>query len=252
MAALPLYLTLPRGAAGVSPAERGRLPMSPAGDDGFKEWKIDNQNATILRAKSWRTGDSKRKGISRFADSDCGLLAKIQNREMAIMTEEEFWALIQRSLDGAAGDRGVQYEIMAGELRRLSAEQLEAFGRIHEEQRQRAYTWELWGAVYIIGKGCSDDEFWSFLDWLITKGREWFERAAANPDDLADYPGTLPDPAWEREGFLPMVSEIYLEKFGFIPEVGDYEGFGFPSGERWEQDEETLRSRWPQVFQKYG
>src|SRR5579862_5998500 len=120
---------------------------------------------------------------------------------MRRMNEDEFWAIIQRSLDAGTADRREQNEILASELRTLSAEQLESFGQIHEQQRQRAYTWDLWGAVYIIGGGCSDDEFWWFLGWLITRGREWFERVSNNPEDLADYPDKLPDPGWGLEDF---------------------------------------------------
>jgi hypothetical protein len=41
---------------------------------------------------------------------------------------------------------------------------------------------------YLIGGGCSDDGFIDFRAGLIAQGRDWYERAAASPDDLADHP----------------------------------------------------------------
>ena len=45
-----------------------------------------------------------------------------------------------------------------------------AFG--HEVQR--AYTWDLWGAAYVVHGGASDDGFVYFRHWLISKGRRVF------------------------------------------------------------------------------
>ncbi|MFE6038244.1 DUF4240 domain-containing protein [Streptomyces sp. NPDC056452] len=39
-----------------------------------------------------------------------------------------------------------------------------------------------------MGGGCSDDSFTDFRAGLIGLGREWYERAAACPDVLAEHP----------------------------------------------------------------
>lgn len=50
------------------------------------------------------------------------------------------------------------------------------------------YRWDVWAAAYLIGGGCSDDSFMDFRAGLIGLGREWYARAAACPDVLAEHP----------------------------------------------------------------
>jgi hypothetical protein len=51
-----------------------------------------------------------------------------------------------------------------------------------------SYRVDLWGAAYQLNGGCSDDGFEYFRGWLLTQGREVFERVVADPDALADLP----------------------------------------------------------------
>ncbi|MFC8453561.1 DUF4240 domain-containing protein [Kitasatospora sp. NPDC057223] len=51
-----------------------------------------------------------------------------------------------------------------------------------------SYRAPLWGAAYVINGGCSDDGFDYFRGWLITQGRETFERVITDPDALAALP----------------------------------------------------------------
>ena len=46
-------------------------------------------------------------------------------------------------------------ELLEAELRRLPLDELRSFRRHFDECEDRAYTWELWAAAYIIGGGCS-------------------------------------------------------------------------------------------------
>ena len=51
-------------------------------------------------------------------------------------------------------------------------------------------TYATGGAAYQIMDGlCSGDGFWYFQPRLIGQGREWYEHAARDPDNLADVPG---------------------------------------------------------------
>lgn len=53
------------------------------------------------------------------------------------------------------------------------------------------YRWDVWAAAYLIGGGCSDDGFIDFRAGLIAQGRDWYERAADSPDNLADHPAVV-------------------------------------------------------------
>jgi len=58
-----------------------------------------------------------------------------------------------------------------------------------DELRDRADTYRLWGAAWLICGGlCDDDGFWAFQAWLIGQGRDVYEAVAADPDALADVP----------------------------------------------------------------
>jgi len=59
-----------------------------------------------------------------------------------------------------------------------------SFHRHFDEREDRAYTWELWAAAYIVGGGCSDDAFSDFRATLISMGRQTFERVIADPQSL--------------------------------------------------------------------
>src|SRR4051794_21921445 len=104
------------------------------------------------------------------------------------MTKDQFWQIIQRSLDGSGGDLDEQADLLSGELRKMPPDEIASFDQYIDECRRESYSRDLWGAAYIIAGGCSDDGFEYFRRWLISRGQEWFEKAMKNPDDLADYP----------------------------------------------------------------
>ena len=76
-----------------------------------------------------------------------------------------------------------------------------------------AYTWDLWGAAYLINGGCSDDGFAYFRSWLISRGRAAYEEAVRDPDSLAD----LVDPDrddYEFEDLWGLALVVYEERTG--------------------------------------
>ncbi len=166
------------------------------------------------------------------------------------MTEERFWEIIQRSFDKCGGDLDEQEAALADELRPLSPEEIQAFNKIFEEQRKRAFTSGLWGAAYIINGGCSDDGFWYFLSWLISRGKVCFEKAVDDPDSLAEYPEHLEDGDAEFETFAYVACKIHETNAGEMPSNGVT--IGEPAGPDWEEDDdEGFKKRWPKLYQKY-
>src|SRR5688572_10742276 len=117
------------------------------------------------------------------------------------MTKDQFWQIIQRSLDGSGGNIDEQADALKEELSKLSLEEIVFFDQHVEACLREAYSRDLWGAAYIIAGGCSDDGFEYFRRWLISRGQEWFEKAMKDSDDLADYPQKLSDSDVEFEEF---------------------------------------------------
>lgn len=77
----------------------------------------------------------------------------------------------------------------------------------------------LWAAAYLINGGCSDDGFDYFRGWLITQGREVFDRAVADPDSLAGLPAvraacTGAGPDLDGEATLAIAWDAHLTATG--------------------------------------
>ncbi|WP_018685885.1 DUF4240 domain-containing protein [Actinokineospora enzanensis] len=104
------------------------------------------------------------------------------------MTDEAFWQLLGRTLE-QPGDRDERAEWLTEELTRLPVAQITDFASRLSAVRLRADTWTMWGAARLIHEGwCTPETFWSFQLWLLTLGRETYDRVIAEPDALADVP----------------------------------------------------------------
>ncbi|NJP51412.1 DUF4240 domain-containing protein [Streptomyces sp. SBST2-5] len=103
------------------------------------------------------------------------------------MDEAQFWELIDAAREDSGGDPEEQADLLVERLVQLDPESVLDFARHFESRYHRAYTWDLWGAAWVLLDGASDDAFDSFRCWLIGQGREVFEGALHDdPDELAE------------------------------------------------------------------
>src|SRR5687767_9627969 len=100
------------------------------------------------------------------------------------MTDAEFWGLIDTSRERARGDRNRQEAILKRLLRKCSADDVAEFEVRYGNLIRKAYNWDLWGAAYIIDGGCSNDGFWDFRSWLVSRGKKVYRAALRNPESL--------------------------------------------------------------------
>jgi hypothetical protein len=100
------------------------------------------------------------------------------------MDTEAFWRVLDAAKDS---DKPLDVAV-ADRLSALPAEEILAFEHRFSRLRSAVYRWDVWAAAYLIGGGCSDDRFSDFTAGLVALGREWYERAAACPDALAEHP----------------------------------------------------------------
>jgi len=183
--------------------------------------------------------------------------------EAAFMDENRFWSLLDASLLGQPSQDGQEAKL-ADALRTLRADEIVAFEGLFARQLQKSYSWDLWGAAYIIHGGASDDGFEYFRRWLISRGRTVFESAVRDPDSLATLiPATQRDPV-EFESFSYVAADVWKSKTGIDPITapGDVGFFsvediialipGEPSGEPFEEDPDYLAKRWPKLWQRFG
>lgn len=107
----------------------------------------------------------------------------------------EFWAIIDAARLTATSQPGDPCEAavtaLTDRLATTSNQTILEYQECFEELHGAIYRWDVWAAAYLIGGGCSDDSFMDFRAGLIIQGRDWYERAAAAPDSLADHPDVI-------------------------------------------------------------
>jgi len=167
--------------------------------------------------------------------------------DVAFMTQVQFWNILEKVHQKSGTDIEKRFAVMEAELGKLSLKEVRSFETHFNRCVHRAYTWDLWGAAYVIGGGCSDDGFWDFRSTLITCGRKVFERALKHPDSLADLPFELGD-SLQVEG-LQYISGNVAKRLG-----GDVPGPSTPhpkrpKGKNW--DEGDLPNLYPRLTKMY-
>lgn len=168
---------------------------------------------------------------------------------------DRFWEIIERTRLHD-GDQERQMAALAAELSSLTAAEIEAFGGVFDRLLIESYSWDLWGAAHVIMGGASDDGFEYFRIWLISRGREVFEAARANPDELAVLiPGDF-DEAAEFELLAYVAADAWAEKTGDdptnMPRPAHPTYADEPAGEPFEESSDDLANRYPRLWARFS
>ncbi|WP_405462398.1 DUF4240 domain-containing protein [Streptomyces sp. NBC_00101] len=172
-----------------------------------------------------------------------------------VMDETEFWELIDSTREAAGGDPEEHAELLVERLVRLDPETVLDFARHFEARYHRAYRWDLWGAAALLLGGAGEDAFDDFRCWLIGRGREVFEGALHDPDDLAGLLDDFDDEDdgdGEELGFA--ADEAYEQLTGVVsPDLGLPPRTREPAGEPFPvDDDEVLAARFPALWERFG
>jgi hypothetical protein len=163
------------------------------------------------------------------------------------MDTEKFWSIVHDCHDASDDDMDRKDQLIKAAIGQLSAEDAEAFYIIFNQMMDAAYAWDLWGAAYLINRGCGDDAFADFRASLISRGDDAYKRAIANPDSLADE-DISPD-AWFHEGFEYAVTEGVKAALGVRPKRATPLPAS-PAGKTW--TETTVRNDFPNLARKWA
>lgn len=179
---------------------------------------------------------------------------------MRRMDTEAYWQLVDeartRARKGAetAPDANDVADSLRAVLVERGTEAAREADAAYDELVATVHGPRLWGAAYLIGGGCSDDGFDYFLGWLVAQGREVFERAAQDPDSLADVVDE--DTVAECEDMLAAAWDAYEELTGEefpeddeADEDEDDDADDEPAAEPfWDFDDEAeMRTRYPRL-----
>ena len=172
------------------------------------------------------------------------------------MPQTPFWSIIDRSSQ-LQTDPVIQIDALKRNLMALPEEDIVAFEHSLKQEMARAYTWDLWGAAYLINGGASDDGFAYFRLWLISKGSDLFEVTLRDPDVLAAASVTPgPDGVYELEELMYVTGEAWAEKTG-----SDYARFPAhdsapvsiaPLKDDFDFTDEELSKRYPKLWERFG
>jgi hypothetical protein len=168
----------------------------------------------------------------------------------AAMDEAVFWQLIADTRAASGNDTGRQSQLLEERLSRLPAQQIADFARIRHRLDQRAYSWEIWGAAYVIDDGCSDDCFRDFRAYLISLGRGPYDAALRDPDSLAPVVKDAEQGNWENaDNVAPDAYQSVTDED--IP-TGDSDLSGNPRGKPWDdKDQDALVQRYPALAARF-
>ncbi|WP_051951664.1 DUF4240 domain-containing protein [Flavobacterium sp. ASV13] len=167
-----------------------------------------------------------------------------------LMEEELFWKIIQKTKDSSGGNFEEQQEELANELRKLTADELILFGNSFRNFRGEANTWELWGAIYIIHGGCSDDSFNDFREWVIAQGKDFYYKITANPELLVETETHLIEEFdWEGFGYLPGIvfEELTGQEMPYL-----FQEKHNTTGNEWDEKGDDLQKLFPKLYAKYS
>jgi hypothetical protein len=173
------------------------------------------------------------------------------------MTESNFWKLINDVQGEGPHETADQ---LTKALAEMPIQSILDFGHHWDNLHDRAYSWPLWGAAYLIQGGCSDDGFIDFRSWLILQGEKVYSDALGDPDSLANvkfdpdqadcecYPGPEAYDAKIEKAKVQLDYYTALE-MAYPGRVAPQA----PSGEEWDFDDMAeMKKRFPLLCNKFG
>lgn len=166
------------------------------------------------------------------------------------MDETEFWSIIDESRN-RENNQTKQYEKLKLILKNYSPDDIVSFDLIFTQKSNDLYNWDLWAIAYIINKGCSDDSFTDFRNWIISRGKDFFKKALIHPKKLGEIINIGEDIFFEEIYYV--AGYLYEEKTGedLINFIDRYPKFpDEPEGEYWEEDD--LEKLYPELCKKFS
>ena len=165
------------------------------------------------------------------------------------MNETTFWTLIDKSREESSKE--AQCEYLRERLRGLGTKEVTSFQALLDEAVDRAFTWDLFAALFIISKKESPEDFLDFRSWLVSKGSKRYRKAIENADSLKEI---TPN---GHECFFPELLYVAFEVWTELTGKGidEYPDSGSsqppePFGEEWKH--EGLKDRLPGLYSHYS
>ncbi len=174
-----------------------------------------------------------------------------------MLDENLYWQIVEKSLQNTS-NQDDQERFLIQEISKLSPKEMIGFRLRTDKLLYDTYNSEMWCAGYIMNGGCSDDGFAYFRNWVISRGKDVFQKAMENPDSLiSEYNEEVDE--YEFENFWYVALEAFENKTGaelydyidddnITTKESQYPEFDFT----WkEEDAESMKKICPQLFAKW-
>jgi hypothetical protein len=166
------------------------------------------------------------------------------------MNESAFWGLMENTRADADNDTGRQSGLLEERLSKLPPRQIVRFQQIRKQMDERLYTWDVWGAAYVIDDGCSDDCFRDFRAYLISLGPRAYSTALRNPDSLAPMVQDAEQGDWENAD--DVAPDAYQSRTGNDFPYDSEDLSGNPRGQSWNgESQQALAQRYPALAARF-
>ncbi|WP_418262920.1 DUF4240 domain-containing protein [Flavobacterium faecale] len=127
-----------------------------------------------------------------------------------MLDEELYWSIIDNMIKENLSQED-QEIFITNQLEQLTPKEIIGFRLRTDKLLFDSYTSDLWCAAYIMNGGSTDGGFDYFRCWIISKGKEAYYNAKANPDSLINLVNTAQD-SYEFEGFWFVAMNAFLNK----------------------------------------
>ncbi|WHT40541.1 DUF4240 domain-containing protein [Myroides sp. mNGS23_01] len=175
-----------------------------------------------------------------------------------MLDETQFWTIVETSLQHSnSQDEQEAYLIQA--LEKLTSKEIIGFRLRTDKLLYDTYDSAMWCAGYLMNGGCSDDGFEYFRNWVISRGKEVYEQAKANPDTLISQKDKAEDDLFDFESFWYVALEAfenqtgeelydYIDEDNFDTNEGNYPSFEFD----WSDEEPaSMQKLCPKLYEHF-
>lgn len=169
-------------------------------------------------------------------------------RESREMNEDLFWEIIDSTLRDEDGR--LDLDELIARLTACRKAKIVKWYKVLQEELTRAHTSEIWEVGYAMNGGLGDDGFEYFKCWLVTQGREFFERFLENPAEtaLTVSPGVEMDGEW----LLEVAQDACAELGADFPETAGVKEEKKRAKLNLVIDEESIPNRYRRIWDHFG
>jgi hypothetical protein len=161
-----------------------------------------------------------------------------------------FWDIISETRRAAGPDTGTQAELLRDRVSKLRPAEILAFDRWWKSLDRSLYTWQVWGAAFVVQDGCADDCFRDFRAYLISLGPDAVRAATQSPDALAPMVNNSDIGDWSgAKNVAPDAFRMATDS-DFPGDTSDLSGT--PRGVRWSDNQvPALLRQYPRLTSKF-